>query len=166
MIVWPQMSSKRATLLLLFLLLPALSGSALAQSGKDKTSTPAPTRLEELRAKGSEALFNLDYDSARQTFMEMTRLFPDDPTGSQMQASTRWLETLNKSRLLQAAIYSTQSFYTGTEDKPDRGNQARSKLSRRRTFHWFVRLHRWHVAVGSEVSSQHRRSAWLEEARY
>jgi len=119
MIVWPQMSSKRATLLLLFLLLPALSGSALAQSGKDKTSTPAPTRLEELRAKGSEALFNLDYDSARQTFMEMTRLFPDDPTGSQMQASTRWLETLNKSRLLQAAIYSTQSFYTGTEDKPD-----------------------------------------------
>src|SRR6266478_3505651 len=119
MIVWPQMSSKRATLLLLFLLLPALSGSALAQSGKDKTSTPAPTRLEELRAKGSEALFNLDYDSARQTFMEMTRLFPDDPTGSQMQASTRWLETLNKSRLLQAAVYSTQSFYTGTEDKPD-----------------------------------------------
>jgi tetratricopeptide (TPR) repeat protein len=119
MIASPQMSSKRATLLLLFLLLPALSGSALAQSGKGKTSTPATARLEELRAKGSEALFNLDYDSAWQTFKEMTRLFPDDPTGPQMQASTRWLETLNKSRLLQAAIYSTQSFYTGTEDKPD-----------------------------------------------
>ena len=113
------MSSKRATLLLLFLFLPALSGSALAQSGKGKTSPPATARLEELRAKGSEALFNLDYDSARQIFKEMTRLFPDDPTGLQMQASTGWLETLNKSRLLQAAIYSTQSFYTGTEDKPD-----------------------------------------------
>jgi len=36
-----------------------------------------------------------------------------------MQAYTLWLETLNKSRLLQAAIYSTQSFYSGTEDKPD-----------------------------------------------
>jgi tetratricopeptide (TPR) repeat protein len=119
MIAWPQMSSKRATLLLLLLLLPALSASVLAQSGKGKTSTPATARLEELRAKGSEALFNLDYDSARQTFKEMIRLFPDDPTGSQMQASTGWLETLNKSRLLQAAIYTTQSFYTGTENKPD-----------------------------------------------
>jgi len=119
MIARPQMYSKRATLLLLFLLLPALSGSALAQSGNGKTSTPATARLEELRAKGSEALFNLDYDSARQTFKEMARLFPDDPTGSQMLASTLWLETLNQARRLQAAIYSTQSFYAGTEDKPD-----------------------------------------------
>jgi tetratricopeptide (TPR) repeat protein len=36
-----------------------------------------------------------------------------------MLASTIWLETLNKSRLLQASIYSTQSFYTKTEEKPD-----------------------------------------------
>ncbi len=119
MIAWLQMHSKRATLLLLFLLLPALSGGALAQSGNGKTSTPATARLEESRAKGSEALFNLDYDSARQTFKEMARVFPDDPTGSQMLASTLWLETLNQARRLQAAIYSTQWFYTGKEDKPD-----------------------------------------------
>lgn len=119
MIAWLQMYSKRATFLLLFLLLPTLSGSALAQSGNGKTSTPATARLEELRAKGSEALFNLDYDSARQTFKEMARLFPDDPTGSQMLASTLWLETLNQARRLQAAIYSTQWFYAGTQDKPD-----------------------------------------------
>src|SRR6266446_9592644 len=49
----------------------------------------------------------------------MAHLFPDNPIGPEMQAYTLWLETLNKSRLLQAAIYSTQSFYTGTEDKPD-----------------------------------------------
>ncbi len=119
MIAWLQMDSKRAILLLLFLLLPALSGSALAQSGNGTSSTPATPRLEELHAKGSAALFNLDYDSARQTFKEMAHLFPDDPTGPEMQAYTLWLETLNKSRLLQAAIYSTQSFYAGTEDKPD-----------------------------------------------
>jgi hypothetical protein len=120
MIAWLQMYSKRAILLLPFLLLPALSGSTLTQSGERKTSRAAAERLEELYAKGSAALFNLDYDSAQQTFKEMARLFPDDPTGTQMQAYTLWLETLNKSRLLQAAIYSTQSFYAGTEEKPDR----------------------------------------------
>jgi len=119
MIALPQMYSTRGILLLLFLLLAALSGSALAQSGDHKTGTAAAERLEELYAKGSAALFNLDYDSAQQTFKEMARLSPDDPTGVQMQAYALWLETLNKSRLLQAAIYSTQSFYAGTEDKPD-----------------------------------------------
>ncbi len=120
MIAWLQMYSKRATLLLLFLLLPALSGSALAQSGNGKTGATAVTPwLEELQEKGSEALFNLDYDIARQRFKEMARLYPDDPTGPQMLATTLWLETLNQARRLQAAIYSTQSFYVGTEDKPD-----------------------------------------------
>ena len=120
MIAWLQMYSKRATLLLLFLLLPALSGSALAQSGDRKTGATAVTpRLEDLQEKGSEALFNLDYDIARQRFKEMARLYPDDPTGPQMLATTLWLETLNQARRLQAAIYSTQSFYAGTEDKPD-----------------------------------------------
>lgn len=49
----------------------------------------------------------------------MARLSPDDPTGPQMLATTLWLETLNQTRRLQAALYSTQSFYAGTEDKPD-----------------------------------------------
>ncbi len=119
MIAWLQMYSKRTILLLFVLFLLALPGSAPAQSGDSKTSMTAAERLEELYAKGSAALFNLDYDSAQQTFKDMARLFPDDPIGTEMQAYTLWLETLNKSRLLQAAIYSTQSFYAGTEDKPD-----------------------------------------------
>lgn len=102
--------------LFLLLLGPAY---ALAQSGDSKTSTPANPRLEELRAKGSEALFNLDYEAARQTFKEIARLFPSEPTGSQMLASTLWLENLNKSRLRQGAIYSSQSFDANTEGKPD-----------------------------------------------
>jgi hypothetical protein len=111
------MQIRRSTLFLLFLPLFA-SAYALSQSG-DRTSTPATPRLEELREKGSAALFNLDYEAARQRFKEMARLFPEDPTGPQMLASTLWLETLNKLRLLQAAIYSSQSFDTNTEDKPD-----------------------------------------------
>ena len=111
---------KYSTFLLLSLLSAIASSSAIAQAGDDKKGTAAVSpRLAELQENGSEALFNLDYDVARQKFKEMTRLYPDDPTGAEMLATTLWLETLNQARRLQAAIYSTQSFYAGTEDKPD-----------------------------------------------
>src|SRR5260370_18578557 len=114
------MQMKYSTVLLLSLLSVVASSSALAQAGDDKKGTAAVSaRLAELQAKGSEALFNLDYEVARQKFKEMARLYPDDPTGPQMLATTLWLETLNQARRLQAAIYSTQSFYAGPEDKPD-----------------------------------------------
>jgi hypothetical protein len=115
-----QMQTKYSTSLLLFLLSLVALVNAPAQSGSGKTGTATVTpRLEDLHAKGSEALFNLDYEAARQKFKEMARLYPDDPSGPQMLATTLWLETLNQARRLQAAIYSTQSFYAGTEDKPD-----------------------------------------------
>src|SRR6266478_852831 len=114
------MQTKYSTLLLLFLLFLIASANVLAQSGNNKTATAdVSPRLDELQKKGSEALFNLDYDIARQRFREMARLYPDDPTGPQMLAMTLWLQTLNQARRLQAAIYSTQSFYAGTADKPD-----------------------------------------------
>jgi predicted Zn-dependent protease len=72
-----------------------------------------------LRAKGSEALFNLDYASARQIFRELARSSPRDPLGPQLLAWTLWLEILNNSRLGQGAIYSSQSFEAQDEDKPD-----------------------------------------------
>jgi len=114
------MQTKYSALLLLFLLSAFPSAGALAQSGDRKTAATAVTpRLDDLQEKGSESLFNLDYDVARQEFKELARLYPDDPTGPQMLATTLWLKTLNQARRLQAAIYSTQSFYAGTEDKPD-----------------------------------------------
>ena len=114
------MQTKYSTFLLLSLLSVVASSSALAQAGDDKKGTAAVSpRFAELHENGSEALFNLDYEVARQKFKEMTRLYPDDPTGTEMLATTLWLETLNQARRLQAAIYSTQSFYAGTEDKPD-----------------------------------------------
>jgi len=114
------MRTKYSILLLLFLLSAFPFTSAPAQRGDDKKGTAAVTpRLEELQEKGSEALFNLDYEVARQRFKEMVRLYPDDPTGPHMLATTLWLDTLNQARRLQAAIYSTQSFYAATEDRPD-----------------------------------------------
>jgi tetratricopeptide (TPR) repeat protein len=116
------MLTKYSILLLLFLLSMIAFVSTPAQSGNGKTGTTAVTpRLEELQEKGYEALFNLDYEVARQKFKEMARLYPDDPSGPHMLATTLWLETLNQARRLQAAIYSTQSFYAATEDQPDPG---------------------------------------------
>jgi tetratricopeptide (TPR) repeat protein len=113
------MQAKYSTLIFLFLLSSFTFVSALAQSADDKKGTPAVSPRLELLQEGSEAIFNLDYDVARQKFKEMGRLYPDDPTAPEMLATTLWLETLNQARRLQSAIYSTQSFYTGAEDKPD-----------------------------------------------
>src|SRR5215510_12517438 len=90
----------------------------LAQPIVPQANTPSPSRLESLRAKGSEALLNLDYEAARQTFKELTHEYPDEPVGPRMLAWTNWLETLNKSRLQQGAIYSSQSF-TQSVNKPE-----------------------------------------------
>src|SRR5262245_19253240 len=100
------------------LLLFSVPACALAQSVGDRRNESA-ARLDELREQGSEALLNLDYDKASQTFKEITHLFPDDATGPRMLAWTLWLESLNNSRLQQAAIYSSQSFQVNSEDKPD-----------------------------------------------
>lgn len=109
---------RHSILLLLFVLSAFPFASALAQPGDNGKGTAVSPRLK-LQEKGSEAIFNLDYDVAWQSFTEMGRLYPDDPTGPQMLATTLWLKTLNQARRLQAAIYSTQSFYAGTEDKAD-----------------------------------------------
>jgi hypothetical protein len=114
-----RMRTRYSILLLPFLLSALLFSVATGQQSDDQKGAAAASRLEELQAKGSEALFNLDYDGAREKFKEISRLDPDNPTGPEMLATTIWLETLNQARRLQAALYSTQSFYSGTEDKPD-----------------------------------------------
>lgn len=101
------------------LLLLCTSVGAVAQSGTLPGTTPSETQVAELRARGYEALFNLDYASARQIFRGLARSSPRDPLGPQMLAWTLWLEILNNSRLRQGAIYSSQSFEAHGEDKPD-----------------------------------------------
>ena len=109
--------SRLLLLLLLVVLIPPRY--VHAQSTNINATSSANSRLEDLHEKGSEALLNLDYDAARQAFREIARLFPDEPLGPRMLAWTLWLETLNKSRLQQGAIYSSQSFGTTLSDKPD-----------------------------------------------
>jgi hypothetical protein len=87
--------------------------------GTVEASGASTARLEELRAAGFDALYNLDYETARKNFKEIVRLFPDHPAGPQFLAATLWAQTLNESRRLQSSLYNTESFYAQKEDKPD-----------------------------------------------
>jgi hypothetical protein len=77
------------------------------------------TRFDKVRVEGFEALYNLDYETARARFRELARLYPDHPAGTQFLAASLWLETLNESRRLQSGLYNNESFYAKTEDKVD-----------------------------------------------
>jgi len=70
-------------------------------------------RLDALRAEGYEALYNLDYDTARSRFKKMIELAPDHPAGAQCYASSLWVQQLNEAWKLKATLYSDKS----TDDK-------------------------------------------------
>src|SRR6266446_6950842 len=111
------MSFQRQTILLLIVF--AISAVSFAQTvEKVRPGDADRAHLDDLRAQGYEALYNLDYETANRLFKEMVRLFPDHPAGPQCLAATLWLQELNRSRQRQALLYSTESFYTG-EEKAD-----------------------------------------------
>jgi hypothetical protein len=118
--------AKFACGLLIVLLIGAISVNAQNPPMSEKNGSVTDTsnaataaRLNELRAAGFEALYNLDYETARKNFREIARLFPDHPAGAQFLAATLWAQTLNESRRLQSSLYNTESFYEQKEDKPD-----------------------------------------------
>ena len=81
------MSIPRRTGAFLFVLIACSLCYAQQQAQGDGAQTapqPQPAgnaRLDELRAKGSEALYNLDYDEARRIFTQIQHDFPDSPAG-------------------------------------------------------------------------------------
>jgi tetratricopeptide (TPR) repeat protein len=94
---------------------------AVAQQPNSAWLTEAErAKFEALRVTGSEALFNLDYETARKTFKEMAQAFPKYPAGPQFLADSLWIETLYQSRRLQSSIYGgDDSFYLTGDDKTD-----------------------------------------------
>jgi len=77
-------------------------------------------KFETLRIAGSEALFNLDYETARKSFKEMAQAFPNYPGGPQFLADSLWIETLYQTRRLQSSLYGgDDSFYSTGDDKTD-----------------------------------------------
>jgi tetratricopeptide (TPR) repeat protein len=76
--------------------------------------------FETLRIVGSEALFNLDYETARKNFKEMAVAFPKYPAGPQFLADSLWIETLYQTRRLQSSLYGDDdTFYSTSDDKAD-----------------------------------------------
>ena len=71
-------------------------------------------RLDTLRAEGYEALYNLDYETARTRFKKMIDLAPDHPGGAQCYASSLWVQQLNDAWKLKATLYNDKS----TDEKP------------------------------------------------
>ena len=110
------------SILLFFALLVALfvPAEVFAQTAPPWLTEAERTKFETLRIAGSEALFNLDYESARKSFKEMAAAFPNYPAGPQFLADSLWVETLYQTRRLQSSLYgSDDTFYSTSDDKAD-----------------------------------------------
>lgn len=76
--------------------------------------------MEQLRQEGMSALFNMDYDTARDRFQKMIDLQPDHPAGPTYLANTIWLGQLAKLRRLQTGVYNRgNSFFSDRQDQVD-----------------------------------------------
>jgi hypothetical protein len=103
--------------LLVALFLPAV---VFAQAPTPWLTETERAKFEALRIAGSDALFNLDYESARKSFKEMAFAFPNYPAGPQFLADSLWVETLYQTRRLQSSLYgSDDTFYSTSDDKAD-----------------------------------------------
>src|SRR5262249_12144754 len=90
----------------------ALSNLAIKRVQASGSATAGPAvEFNKLRLEGFDAIYNLDYQTARQKFSTMTRLVPDHPAGYVYLANNLWLETLNRSRRLMTSVYTGSSFY-------------------------------------------------------
>jgi hypothetical protein len=106
----------------------ATSASAQAQASTqanvsaDKSkANPLDVEFERLTEEGNVALYNLDYEKARNIYQQMTGQAPDQPAGYVYLANNLWLETLNRNRRLSSSLYNSASFYaqTAANDKVD-----------------------------------------------
>src|SRR6266851_1604930 len=77
--------------------------------------------FDRLRTEGFDAVYNIDYKTARERFLQMTKIAPDHPAGYVYLANNLWLETLFQSRRLTTSVYTGGSFYAQdkTEDQVD-----------------------------------------------
>lgn len=72
-------------------------------------SAAATAQLDALRSEGYEALYNLDYETARRHFQKMIDLAPDHPSGPQCMAASMWIQQLNESWELKSTLYSDKA---------------------------------------------------------
>jgi len=108
---------------ILFLLL--LTATAVAQPAT------AAAQLDTLRAEGYQALYNLDYETARRRFQKMIDLAPDHPAGPQCMAASLWIQQLNESWELKSTLYSDKAYKTEKTKADQRQVEEFRKWTRR-----------------------------------
>jgi tetratricopeptide (TPR) repeat protein len=110
--------SHSAIVLAIALLAPAITSFVQPPAEPSPAVGAAlPTELMELRREGNEAMYNIDYATARVKFEEIKKRLPHHPAGDLYLATVVWLEHLNKSRKLQTGLYRDESsFYAGAEN--------------------------------------------------
>ena len=87
-------------------------------AGVARSDNPAAvSEFDRLRIEGFSAVYNIDYKTARERFLQMTRLAPDHPAGYVYLANNLWLETLYQSRRLSTSVYTGESFYSQDKDE-------------------------------------------------
>ncbi len=108
---------------ILLLSLVLLTPSNLAQQAANATVKPSasatanPADFDRMRQEGNDALYNMDYATARDRYAQMTKLAPDHPAGYVYLANNLWLELLNQSRRLTTSTYTGGSFYAQDKDE-------------------------------------------------
>lgn len=111
----------RAIPILLLSLVIWASNSIYAQQAANVSGNPvAPadeSEFDRLRNEGNDALYNMDYQTARDRYQRMTKIAPEHPAGYVYLANNLWLETLNQSRRLTTTTYTTGSFYSQDKDE-------------------------------------------------
>ena len=103
------------------------SVSAGVEGKADDTNASALNQeIDRLRVEGFNLLYDLEYTTARERFLKMTKLAPDHPAGFLYLANNLWLETLAASRRLNTSVYTSGSFYEQDKDE-DRSDPKRDR---------------------------------------
>ena len=85
----------------------------LARQSHRNLFPPLSPELIEIRSAGNEALYNLDYATAREKLTKLRDRLPQHPAGDLNLAVLVWMEHLYKTRRLQTTLYTQEGFYAG-----------------------------------------------------
>ncbi|NLI46271.1 MAG: hypothetical protein GX414_04110 [Acidobacteria bacterium] len=97
----------------------AVRPSVVLQPTQPRLAAQETDEFDRLRREGFDALYNMDYTAARDRFESLGKLAPRHPAAQLYQATTLWLEILNRQRRLRSNLFSGNSFFAETEEKVD-----------------------------------------------
>jgi len=97
----------------------AAHASMTVRAPEPRLAAQETDEFDRLRREGFNALYNMDYTAARDRFESLGRLAHQHPAAQLYQATTLWLEILNRQRRLRSNLFSGNSFFAETEETVD-----------------------------------------------